>query len=112
MHGAKLFCRWLATAGSLLSAAPMHSQVGASSSESSRAAAFDRLDRTSRMIMAAVNCALRPGHSPSGWSEIDIPPLDGMISIRGSYADKPVGGMISLHSKEIIDRPWVELPMR
>jgi hypothetical protein len=53
----KVLCWSLASAGSLLFALPMHAQVGASSSDSGRAVAFDRLDRTSRMLIATVNCA-------------------------------------------------------
>jgi hypothetical protein len=43
--------------GALLSAPTMHAQAQSSLSESARAALFDRLDRTSRMLIAAVRCA-------------------------------------------------------
>ena len=57
MHAVRVLCWSLATAGSILCASPVRAQVQASSSDSSRAAAFDRLDRTSRMLIATVDCA-------------------------------------------------------
>jgi hypothetical protein len=57
MRAVKVFCWSLAAAGPLLSAQPAHAQTKSSPSESARAARFDRLDRTSRMLIATVNCA-------------------------------------------------------
>ena len=57
MHGVRVLCWSLATAGLIFCAPPMRAQVQASSSDSSRAVAFDRLDRTSRVLLATVNCA-------------------------------------------------------
>jgi hypothetical protein len=47
----------IAAAIAVHSVATLHAQTGAALSDSSRAAAFDRLDRTSRMLIAAVDCA-------------------------------------------------------
>jgi hypothetical protein len=57
MHAVKVLCWSLATAGPLLCARPIDAQTQASLSDSSRAGAFDRLDRTARMLIATVNCA-------------------------------------------------------
>lgn len=57
MHRVKVLCWSLATAGPLLCALPIHAQTQASLSDSSRAATFDRLDRTSRMLIATISCA-------------------------------------------------------
>lgn len=59
MHHVKLLCCSLAIAGPLLFAQPMHAQTQASLSDSTRAAAFDRLDRTSTMLISTVSCARR-----------------------------------------------------
>jgi hypothetical protein len=48
-----------AIAGALLCAPVMQAQTRASLSESARAAVFDRLDRTSRLLIATVSCARR-----------------------------------------------------
>lgn len=57
MHAVKVLCWSLVSAGPLLCARPIHAQTQVSLSDSSRAGAFDRLDRTSRMLIATVNCA-------------------------------------------------------
>jgi hypothetical protein len=57
MDRLKALCWSFAAAGSIVCTLPTHAQVGGSPSDSSRAAAFDRLDRTSRMLIATVNCA-------------------------------------------------------
>jgi hypothetical protein len=54
---AKLLWCTLAVASPLLSAPTMQAQARPSVSNSSRSAAFDRLDRTSRLLIATVNCA-------------------------------------------------------
>jgi hypothetical protein len=59
MHGVKVLCLSLGAAAALIRAPSTHGQTRASSSDSSRAATFDRLDRTSRMLIATVNCARR-----------------------------------------------------
>ena len=41
-------------------------------------------------------------------ADLVILPLEGMISILGSYDDKPVRGMISLDSNQTIDTPWLD----
>jgi hypothetical protein len=57
MYCVKALCWSVAAAGSLLCAPTMHAQARASSSDSSRAAGFDRLDRTSRVLLATFDCA-------------------------------------------------------
>jgi hypothetical protein len=47
----------LVVVGIVLSAPPVPAQIQPVLSDSSRAAAFDRLDRTSRMLIATVDCA-------------------------------------------------------
>jgi hypothetical protein len=59
MNGLKGWCWSLATAATCLCAPPMHAQTRPSLSESSRAATFDRLDRTSRVLIETVSCASR-----------------------------------------------------
>lgn len=50
-------CGLLAAAGIFLSAPPLRAQTQPALSDSSRAVAFDRLDRTSRVLIATVDCA-------------------------------------------------------
>jgi hypothetical protein len=51
-------CAWsLATAGMLLCARPMDAQTQPLVVDSTRAVAFDRLDRTSRVLIATIYCA-------------------------------------------------------
>jgi len=57
MHTLKVLGWSLGTAGALLCTPAMDARAQASSSDSSRAVAFDRLDRTSRMLIATVKCA-------------------------------------------------------
>jgi hypothetical protein len=57
MHVAKMFCWSLAIATPLLCAPSMRAQAQPLLSDSSRAAAFDRLDRTARMLISTVYCA-------------------------------------------------------
>jgi hypothetical protein len=45
---------------------------------------------------------------PIELADLDILPLEGMISILGSYDDKQVRGSISLNSSETIDTQWLE----
>jgi hypothetical protein len=45
---------------------------------------------------------------PIELADVGILPLDGMISIAGSYNDKRVGGLIFLNGDETIDATWVE----
>jgi hypothetical protein len=59
MNGVKGLCWSLATAATFLCATPAYAQTQSSLSESNRAATFDRLDRTSRMLIATVSCARR-----------------------------------------------------
>ena len=54
----------------------------------------------------AIDCPYDQG--PIELSDVDILPLDGMISIRGSYADRHVAGLISLPGNEIVNAPWLE----
>lgn len=63
MSGVKLLCWSLATAGSLLCGRPMEGQSQPAASDSSRVIAFDRLDRTSRLLIATVRCALTTGQA-------------------------------------------------
>jgi hypothetical protein len=63
----------LAVAGSLLCALRASGQSRASLADSSRAAAFDRLDRTSRMLIATVKCA---GATSSARSDGLFGPVD------------------------------------
>ena len=44
---------------------------------------------------------------PAQLADIEIQPLDGMISILGSYDDKIVRGTISLDGNEDIDTKWL-----
>ena len=55
----KVFCWSLAVAGLLLCARPIQAQTQTPLSDSVRAAAFDRLDRASQMLIATVGCARR-----------------------------------------------------
>src|SRR5688500_7898442 len=57
MHRLKVLCWSFATAGPLLYALPIYAQSQASLSDSSRAVTFDRLDRTSRMLISTISCA-------------------------------------------------------
>lgn len=61
MRRMRLFSLVVAT-GSLLTASTVHAQ-SASAPDSKRAAAFDRLDRTARMLTAAVSCAIASGQA-------------------------------------------------
>jgi hypothetical protein len=45
---------------------------------------------------------------PMELADIDILPLEGMITIRGSYDDKDVRGGIDLNSDKTIDETWLE----
>jgi len=53
-----------------------------------------------------IDCPYDQG--PIELADLGILPLEGMISISGSYDDKPVRGMISLDSSQTIDTPWLE----
>jgi hypothetical protein len=57
MRSVKTWCWLLAAVGPLACALPIRAQTPVSSSDSARAATFDRLDRTSRMLIATVSCA-------------------------------------------------------
>jgi len=47
-------------------------------------------------------------YGPIELAEVDVLPLDGWISVVGSYDDKHVGGTISLLSKQAIDVGWLK----
>lgn len=53
----KFLCCSVFIATSFLLARPIHAQIPSSGSDSSRSAAFDRLDRTSRMLLSTLRCA-------------------------------------------------------
>jgi hypothetical protein len=53
----RTLCGSLVAAGIFFCAPPVNAQTQAVLSDSSRAAAFDRLDRTSRILIATVDCA-------------------------------------------------------
>lgn len=57
MLALKALCSSLGIATALLGTPPMNAHAQGSPSDSSRAVAFDRLDRTSRTLIATVNCA-------------------------------------------------------
>ena len=57
-----------------------------------------------------IDCPYDQG--PIELAELDILPLEDMISITGSYDDKEVRGGISLDSTQTIDTPWLERHVR
>jgi hypothetical protein len=57
MRSVNVFCLALGVAGELLCATAMRAQTQASGPDQKRAAVFDRLDRTSRMLIESVRCA-------------------------------------------------------
>lgn len=59
----RMLCGALVAAGILLWAPPLRAQTQPALSDSSWAAAFDRLDRTSRMLIATADCARASGRA-------------------------------------------------
>jgi hypothetical protein len=53
-----------------------------------------------------IDCPYDQG--PIELADLDILPLDGMISVLGSYDDKQVRGLIFLNGNQMIDTPWLE----